>query len=124
MASKTGWTSVRDWLITRRISAGAVCRSRASVRSRLRASSSEQAHVFDGDDRLIGEGPDEVDLALAEGPGLGPPHEDHPEQAVALQHGHGQEGAIVERAPARLARRIRRQLEHVAEVRPPSLHGR
>jgi hypothetical protein len=40
MASKTGCTSVWAWLITRRISAVAVCCSKAAVRSRFRASSS------------------------------------------------------------------------------------
>jgi hypothetical protein len=31
IASNTGWTSVRDWLMTRNISAVAVCCSRASL---------------------------------------------------------------------------------------------
>ena len=46
IASKTGWTSVCAWLITRRISAVAVCRSSDSVRSRLRASNSSNSRTF------------------------------------------------------------------------------
>ena len=49
--------------MTRRISLVAVCCSRASVRSRLRPRSScEQAHVLDGDDGLVGEGLEQLDL--------------------------------------------------------------
>ena len=46
MASKTGCTSVREPLITRRISAVAVCRSSDSVSSALRASSSLNSRTF------------------------------------------------------------------------------
>src|SRR5712692_4178529 len=46
MTSNTGWTSVGELLITRRISAVAVCCSRDSVRSRLRASSSLNRRAF------------------------------------------------------------------------------
>src|SRR5262250_1460404 len=52
MASKTGCTSVCDWLITRRISAVAVCRSSDSVRSRLRDSSSLNSRTFSMANRL------------------------------------------------------------------------
>ena len=49
--------------MTRRISAVAVCCSSASVSSRFRASQLlEQAHVLDRDDRLVGEGSNQVDL--------------------------------------------------------------
>ncbi len=46
MVSNTGCTSVGDWLITRRISLVAVCRSSASVRSRFRTSSSLNSRTF------------------------------------------------------------------------------
>ena len=46
IVSNTGCTSVGDWLITRRMSLVAVCCSSASVRSRLRASSSLNSRTF------------------------------------------------------------------------------
>ena len=46
MMSNTGCTSVCDLLITRRIALVAVCCSRASVRSRFRASSSVNSLTF------------------------------------------------------------------------------
>ena len=46
MVSKTGWTSVGELEMTRRISLVAVCCSRASVSSRLRASSSVNRRTF------------------------------------------------------------------------------
>ena len=63
MVSNTGWTSVGELQMTRRISLVAVCCSSVSVRSRLRVSSScEQADVLDRDHRLVGEGLEQVDL--------------------------------------------------------------
>jgi hypothetical protein len=46
IVSNTGWTSVCDWLITRRISLVAVCCSNASVRSRLRSPNSVKSRTF------------------------------------------------------------------------------
>ena len=46
MVSNTGWTSVGELEMTRRISPVAVCCSRVSVRSRLRASSSLNRRTF------------------------------------------------------------------------------
>ena len=46
MVSNTGWTSVGERAITRRISLVAVCCSSASVRSRFRASSSVNRRTF------------------------------------------------------------------------------
>ena len=46
MASKTGWTSVGELEITRRISAVAVCCSSDSVSSRFRAWSSWKSRTF------------------------------------------------------------------------------
>ncbi len=46
IASNTGCTSVGELEITRRISPVAVCCSRVSVRSRLRASSSVNSRTF------------------------------------------------------------------------------
>ena len=62
-------TSVGDRLITRRISPVAVCCSSASVKVAVaRLELLEQPHVLDGDDGLIGEGLEERDLGLREGP--------------------------------------------------------
>ena len=50
----------------------AVCCSRASVTSRLRACElGEQPHVLDGDDGLVGEGLQQLDLLVGEGLDLG-----------------------------------------------------
>ena len=46
MMSNTGWTSVGELEMTRRISLVAVCCSRVSTRSRLRASSSLKSRTF------------------------------------------------------------------------------
>ena len=46
MMSNTGWTSVGELEITRRISLVAVCCSSASARSRLRLSSSVNRRTF------------------------------------------------------------------------------
>ena len=45
-----------SWLMTRRISLVAVCCSSASLSSRCVPEFLEQPHVLDGDDRLVGEG--------------------------------------------------------------------
>ena len=69
MVSKTGWTSVGELEMTRRISPVAVCCSSASVSSRFRASSSVNRRTFsmamtawsakvcEQRDLLVGEGP-------------------------------------------------------------------
>ena len=68
IVSKTGWTSVGELEMTRRISLVAVCCSRASVSSRFRASSScEQPHVLDRDHRLVGEGLEPARSAFVKG---------------------------------------------------------
>ena len=77
IASKTGWTSVGELEMTRRISLVAVCCSSASVSSRFRASElREQPHVLDRDHRLVGEGLEQLDLLVGEGTDLGAPHND------------------------------------------------
>ena len=70
IVSNTGCTSVGDWLMTRRISLVAVCCSSASVRSRLRASSSVNRRTFSiAIDRLVGEGLEQRDLVSGNSPG-------------------------------------------------------
>ena len=48
-----------------------LCRSAISSCSVFSRSSLEQAHVLDGDHRLVGEGPEQLDLLLQEGAGPG-----------------------------------------------------
>jgi hypothetical protein len=51
----------------------AVCwSSRASQVVIARFQLLEQSHVFDGDDRLVGEGAEQIDLAVREGAGRPP----------------------------------------------------
>ena len=71
IASNTGWTSVCERLMTRRMSLVAVCCSSAVgqlavARLQLR----EQPHVLDRDDRLVGEGLEQRDLLVGEAAGL------------------------------------------------------
>ena len=97
MVSNTGWTSVGELEMTRRISLVAVCCSSASVSSRFRASQlREQAHVLDGDHRLVGEGLEQRDLLVGERPDLAATDED------------GADGRILRGASARPARFGRR----------------
>ena len=73
--SMTGWRSVGELAITRRISPVAVCCSSASVSP---VSAREQPHVLDGDHRLVGEGLEQRDLLVGEGPHLRPDDRDDP----------------------------------------------
>ncbi len=88
MASNTGCTSVGDWLITRRISAVAVCCSRASV--------------LDRDHGLVGEGLQQLDLAVGERSGLGARHHDDTDGSALPQHGDKEAAPKPDRAGQRL----------------------
>ena len=91
MVSKTGCVSVGDWLMARRMSPVAVCRSSASVSSRLRASSSvKQARVLDGDDGLVGEGLEQLDVAVGESTGLSTTYQYDADGLVVAHHRYGQ----------------------------------
>ena len=70
--------------MTRRISLVAVCCSKASVVP-VAPEFLEQPHVLDGDHRLIGEGLEQGDLPLGEGPNLGATHHDGPERDALRQ---------------------------------------
>ena len=92
--SNTGWTSVGELLMTRRISLVAVCCSSASVRSRLRASQLlEQPHVLDGDDRLVGERAKQLDLRVAELARLRPTERDGADRAALAEHRYPEQRA-------------------------------
>ena len=95
-ASMTGWRSVGELAITRRISLVAVCCSSASVSSRFRVLELlEQPDVLDGDDRLVGEGLEEGDLLVGEGLHLEPPTIMMTPMALALaQQRRGQHGPV------------------------------
>ena len=90
----TGWTSVGELLMTRRISLVAVCCSSASVRSRvLGLQLGEQPRVLDGDRRLVGEGLHQGDLALGERPDLVAVDHDDAEQ-LARPEAWGQTASV------------------------------
>ena len=68
MASSTGWTSVGEEAMTRRISAVAVCCSRVSRQLAVALLQFlEQARVLDGDDRLVRERLEQRDLCSENG---------------------------------------------------------
>ena len=69
MASRTGWRSVGEVAITRRISArgGLLLQRLGQVGSPVRASAPEQPGVLDGDDGLVGERLQQRDLPVGEG---------------------------------------------------------
>ena len=54
----------------------------------------EQPRVLDGDDGLIGEGGDNVDLFVGERADLRPPHEEQSDELVLSQHGDSEYGSI------------------------------
>ena len=71
----------------------------------------EQADVLDGDDGLVGERPEELHLALREGPGLCPRDEDRADGMPVPEHGRG-DGAT----PASGQRYVRRVFGIVQDV--------
>ena len=94
IVSKTGSTAVGDALIAPRTSPVARSRSRASdqltvARRKLR----EQAHVLEGDHRLVRERGHQLDLSLAEGPDLAAPGHDDADRGPVLEHRHEERGA-------------------------------
>ena len=70
--SSTGCRSNVERLMTLSTSAVAVCCCKRFAQiARARLHLVEQAHVLDGDHRLVGEGLDELDLLVGEGPTSG-----------------------------------------------------
>src|SRR5262249_51237694 len=92
MASNTGFVSVTDPLIEARISAVAVCRSSASVSSRV--PSIEQPPVLLRDHRLTGEGLDQLDLLVGERPHESAVHVEHPNRGSLAQERYSEHRAI------------------------------
>ena len=85
----------------------------------------EQADVLDGDDGLVGEGLQQLDLAVGEGPGLGARHPDDADGSAFPQHGYGEAASVTDRAGQRsmLERRVDLEIGYVdhraLEDRPP-----
>ncbi len=100
MVSNTGWMSVGELEMTRRISLVAVCCSEVSVRSRLRASSSLNRRTFSiGDHGLVGEGLQQLDPRSVNGRAVGACDDDRCRREAVAEHGHRQAAA----KPASLA---------------------
>ena len=87
MASNTGWVSLRDLLMTPRISAVVVCCSKrlGQIAGAL-AQLAEQPRVLDGDDGLGGEVLQQFDLLAGERPHLLPVDAEHADQLAILEH--------------------------------------
>ena len=124
--SNTGWTSVGELEMTRRISPVAVCCSSVSVRSRLRALQLlEQADVLDRDHRLVGEGLEEGDLSLREELRLGAAEGDR-----ADRDSFSHQGDVEDRAEAHAPRVLAALREfvhfglHVSDVDGPPVQHR
>ena len=121
MVSNTGWMSVGERLMTRRISLVAVCCSSASVRSRVaRLQLLEQPHVLDGDDGLVGEGLEQLDLPIGECADLGRGRQDDHADATPSRMSMGRR-ARVRIAGAALGSRCRNSASamHVHDVDRP-----
>ena len=81
--------------MTRRMSPVAVCCSSASVSSRLRALQlGDQPRILDGDDRLAGEGLEELDLPVGKEPRLLARHHDRTDGNAVLEHRHADHAAV------------------------------
>ena len=111
-AFMTGWRSVGELAITRRISA--VASSAARQRTLLQLL--EQADILDCDDRLSGEGLEQLDLPRGEGHRVPPNDGNRPDRPTLPQHRRHQDGPDAGH-PHSLARpgrlRIRLDVGHV-----------
>ncbi len=95
MMSKTGWTSVGELEIARRISLVAVCCSSASVRSRLRAPSSVKRRTFSiAMTAWSAKVSYQLDLAVRERLDLRPKENDDTDRDSLPQQGHGNQRAV------------------------------
>ncbi len=115
--------SVGEALMTLRISAVAVCCSRASLRSAFLVCSSLQPRVLDGDHRLVGERLHQLDLNLRKRPGLGAGQDEHADHIVPAEHGDTQMRAIVS-GLGEIFEHIVRVVHHVGDVNDGAIeHG-
>ena len=58
----------------------------------------EQADVFDGDDRLVGKGLQQLDRVVGERPGLGAPHHDDTDGCPFPEYGYEEAASPADRA--------------------------
>src|SRR4030095_14951089 len=83
----------------------------------------EEARVLDGDDGLVGEGSDKVNLLVGERANLRAPHEEESDQIVLPQHGDGQHGPVTAN-PLRLVLLELRIGQNIDDLDRPALDGR
>jgi hypothetical protein len=65
--------------------------SRADVRATASSSGPRSPHVLDGDHRLVGEGPHQGDLLVAEWSDLAAPRGDHADEGILPQQRDGED---------------------------------
>ena len=95
IASMTGCNSVGDFEMTPSTSEVAVWYSRLSVSFlRPRLHLLEQPGIVDRDHGLVGEGGNELDLAIAEWLDLGTPERNDADRLAVAQQRHGQHGRL------------------------------
>src|SRR6516225_4481309 len=119
IASNTGWRSVGELAITRRMSLVAVL----TIERLLRLG--EQAHILDGDNGLVGEGLEQGNLPLSEEASLGAPENDRADRDT-LSHQRNAQYRAEARAPCvlgALGKLVRRGL-HVGDLDRPPLEYR
>ena len=86
--------------VERRVDRVADLAERLQLRYRARelvgpgAQLAEQARVLDGDDGLVGEGPQRRELLLGQRPGRDAHHAEGTDRGVAAQHRHDRDGAV------------------------------
>ena len=83
----------------------------------------KQAHVLDGNDRLVGEGRHEPDLLVGERSHLRPPDGEDADEHVLLQQGHAQNRPQAQQ-PLGLELSVLGVREDVGDVYDPALEGR
>jgi hypothetical protein len=121
--------------MTRKILLVAVCCSRASVTRAwacvsarfFSCSSVEQPHVLDGNDGLVGEGLQQLDLVIRERPHLKPTNANRTDRPAVAQHWRRQAASIAERLligglVCRVCFRVRQMDDRALENRS-SQHG-
>ena len=84
----------------------------------------KQAHVLDGDHRLVGERRDQLDLLVGEGLDFGPPDHDDANESALPEHGNSQDRA--ETSPCldfRVFQFVFRVSHDVWDLHRPSLKG-
>jgi hypothetical protein len=101
MMSKTGWKSIGELEMTRRISPAAVYSSRlsvtwmsASVSARFFSASSLTSCILDRDDRLVGKGLQEGDFLLGEAAALTAGHTESPDRRVVMKPRHHNQASV------------------------------